>query len=115
MTTRIVKLTVPDGQTDGEWATIDKPSTLTRFARLLTPPNTPSTTLTLSVRRPENPSAVYSVKLADGTGWSITVDGLGSYTADALAPLANQIDGLEWRPTLGTAPTGDAVFELEII
>ena len=115
MATRIVKLTVENGQTNGLWSRIDSPGKITRFERLLTPSNTPSTTFSISVRRPENPSIVYPVKLVDGTNWSITVNGLGSYTANALAPLANQLDGLEWQPSLGVAPTGDAVFELEII
>ena len=115
MATRIIKLTVGNGQTLGLWQPIDKPSTITRFVRLLTPANTPATDLSLSVRRPQAPSVIYPVKIDDGTNWSITVGGLGSYTIDALAPLANQLDGLEWRPTLGTAPTGNAVFELEII
>ena len=100
---------------NGLWTRIDQPGNITRLARLLTPSNTPSTTLSISVRRPENPSFEYPVKNVDGSLWSVTVNGLGSYTTNALAPLANQLDGLEWRPTLGIAPTGNAVFELEII
>ena len=111
---RRVEFTIADSATDSDWINAENASgpQLTKLGALYTPTGTPSTTISVAVRDANNPAVEYPVKDSGGSALSITVNGLGAYGADVLAPLSSLVEGKQWQLTLGTANTSGSAIKL---
>ena len=111
---RRIEFTIANSATVSDWVSAENASgpNMTKLGALYTPTGTPSTTVTFTVRDANNAATEYPVKDSAGSALSVTVDGLGAYGADVLAPLSSLAEGKQWKITLGTANSSGSAIVL---
>lgn len=116
ISTAEIDLSIASGDTQSAWVAVRGNARLTKLMALECPAGGPVTTLSVHTRPLDGSGNGLPVIAADTMGenfaLNITADG-GIFPADALAPLAAQVDR-EWRLTLGSAAGVDLAIKLRL-
>ena len=102
---RRVEFTVADSASVSDWVSVQNATgpDMTKLGAIYTPAGTPNGTLGFTVRDANNAAVEYPAKNADGTSFTITVNGIGAYGFLALETLSSLVEGKQWRLDLGAA------------